>query len=786
MKTIISLGCSLLFAAGLLAQTQTVKGLIVDAQSELPLIGVSVEWISGGDQYTGTITDLDGYFTLENIPIGRQAFRFSYIGYETVTLPNVLLTAGKQVQLDVSLTESVYQMDEVVVTATTEKDKANNEMATVSARNFSLEEVTRFSGGRNDVSRLAANFAGVNVADDSRNDIVIRGNSPTGVLWQLEGIPIPNPNHFSTLGTTGGPVSAINPNLLRNSDFLTSAFPGEYGNALAGVFDVGFRKGNRDQFEFTAQLAAFSGLEAMAEGPIGKNGGAFLASYRYSFVELAEYAGLDFGTQATPRYNDLNFRVDLPRTSFGTFTLFGIAGRSNIDFIGEELNEDDFFFDPGSNSYVTSDLAVVGVSHRLVLGDRAYLHTSLAGSHSGNTFRDEELTDGESPRDITDLEDRNNRVTLKSVLNQKLNARWSLRSGLLLEQYQLSAFLQDRAQTPDWQTIRDYDGTLFLGQVFSQVRYRFLPKWTVQAGLHAQYLDLNNSQALEPRGSLEWQATSKGRFSLGYGLHHQMQPLPMYFITTRFADGSAAETNRDLDFTQAQHMVLGYDHKLGEQWRLKTEVYHQWLEDVPVETAPSSFSVLNVGANFAFPEVDSLINAGSGRNYGVEMTVEKFFSQGYYFLLTGSLFDSKYTGSDGVERNTAFNNTYTANLLIGKEFRFGKQQQNTFTADLRVATAGGRYRTPIDLEASALAGQEILNEDEAFSIRQEAYFRLDLKLGYRLNSLNRKFSQQFFLDFQNLTGRKNIFTYRYNADRNEVFPVYQIGFFPDVMWRIQF
>ncbi|MEM9823816.1 MAG: TonB-dependent receptor [Bacteroidota bacterium] len=266
------------------SQTQTVKGRVMDQQSEMPLIGATVELIST-EEAKGTTTDVDGYFRLEGIPIGRQVFRVSYLGYNSITVPNIVVSSGKEVVLDLALQESVEELAEVVVTAKTDKSEAQNEMATVSARTFSLEEVNRYSGGRSDIARLVGNFAGVSTADDSRNDIVVRGNSPTGVLWRLEGIPIPSPNHFATLGTTGGPVSAMNPNMLRNSDFLTSAFPSEYGNALAGVFDLGFRNGNKDEHEFMIQNGAFSGFEVMAEGPLSKkNNSSYLIAGRYSFV----------------------------------------------------------------------------------------------------------------------------------------------------------------------------------------------------------------------------------------------------------------------------------------------------------------------------------------------------------------------------------------------------------------------------------------------------------------------------------------------------------------------
>lgn len=769
------------------AQTQTVKGLVVDQQSELPLIGVSIELLGiDSDVPIGTITDIDGEFSLPNVPVGRQTLRFSYLGYGTITLPDIMVTAGKEVVLEIGMAESVVTMDEIVVTAEVEKDKANNELATISARQFTLEEVTRYSGGRNDVSRMAANFAGVNIANDSRNDIVIRGNSPTGVLWRLEGIPIPNPNHFSTFGTTGGPVSALNTNLLKNSDFMTSAFPAEYGNALAGIFDLSFRSGNKDKYEFTAQLAAFSGLEFMAEGPLTKKkNSSFLVSYRHSFVELASAAGLNIGTAALPRYKDLTFKIDLPQTKMGKFSFFGIAANSNIDFIGAELSEDDFFAEANSNSYVFSEMGIVGMNHRLIVGENAYWRTTLSASAANNSFTEEVLRD-EVFQPQMELEDRATRYSINSYFNKKFNAKLTLRTGFLIENHRLNNFFQGRVFQPNWETLRDFEDDLTLLQAYTQTQYKVNEKLTLNGGLHGQWLTLNDTWAIEPRLAANWHIAPNQTLSLGYGLHNQMQSLPIYQQRALLPDGGTIPTNLDLDFTASNQFVLGYDLKIGTDWRVKTEAYYQALSKVPVDQSASSFSILNVGADFGFPDAPYLVNEGTGENFGMELTVEKFFSKGYYLLFTGSVFESTYKGSDGIERNTAFNNNYTVNFLTGKEFKIGKDKRNAITLDTKVTAAGGRYYTPIDKERSAQMGREILNEDLAFSEQFSPYFRWDVKIGYQLNSKKRKFSQQFAMDFQNVTNHKNIFTKRYNVERNEVYNVYQIGFFPDVLWRVQF
>ena len=778
------------------AQTATsvIRGQVVDQESQVPLIGVAVEWVNDGS-LVGSITDIDGYFRLDGIPAGRQTLRLSYLGYEPLMLPNVLVTTGKEVVLNLSMSETAFAIDEVVVTAKVDKAKTQNEMAAISARSFNLEEVNRYSGGRNDVARLAGNFAGVAVADDSRNDIVIRGNSPTGVLWRLEGIPIPNPNHFSTLGTTGGPVSAINPNLLRSSDFLTSAFPSEYGNALAGVFDLGFRSGNKETHEFTAQLGAFSGVEGMTEGPINRdNRSSYLVSYRHSFVGLANDLGIPVGTNATPNYRDISFKLDFGQSKLGNFSLFGIGGTSDIDFLGDEIDENDLFADPDANSYADSELGILGLRHNLIVGDGAYLRTVVAASTAQSAFQQDNFLAGDQLLRVTENEDRTTTYSVSSFLNKKVNARLTYRTGILAEFYQLNTFVRDRDNRPDldedgepdWVTLRDFDGNFALIQAFAQAKYKLAKDWELNGGLHTQYLDLTDKIVVEPRVAISHTLTENSQLTLGYGLHHQVAPFPVFFFQEEQPDGSFAPTNQDLGFTRSNHLVLGYDRQLTPDWRLKSELYYQWLTNVPVSEAQPTFSILNAGSDFVFPEAGSLVNEGVGLNYGVEVTVEKFFSNNYYALLTASIFDSEYEGSDGVRRNTAFNNGYVVNLLGGREWKIGKDRRNALTFDMKLTTAGGRFYTPVDLEASLATGEEILQDELAFSEQQDPYFRLDLKFGFQLNSANKKLSQQFFIDLQNVTNNDNIFARRFNPQTGQVNEVLQSGFFPDLMYRIQF
>lgn len=779
-------------------QTQTVKGTIIDAQAEYPLIGATIGLL-GSDPFLGAVADVEGNFVIEGVPIGRQNFVVQYIGYKNQTISNVLITIGKQVVLTIKLEESVEKLDEIVVTAGADKDLPINELAMVSARTMSLEEVTRFSGGRNDVSRMVASFAGVSAPNDSRNDIVVRGNSPSGVLWKVNGLPVATTNHYATIGSTGGPVSALNTNLLRTSDFLTGAFPSEYGNANAAVFDVNFRNGNTDKYEFTGQMG-YSGLEFMTEGPISrKNNSSFVASYRYGMASLAAT-----GTSAIPKYQDFSFNANLGETKIGRFELFGLGGLSSINFYGDELDEDDLFSNPNEDAIVDNQLGLIGLSHLIRINKTTSVKTILGAStnsseyYQDNIIRDEQ---GEAIKKYraTNVNNRESRYTLTSTLNKKFNARWSLRAGIIAELYDVNFFVEDRDNQPDipdedgdgvpdyFLIINDIQDQYYVSQAFAQAAYNITDELSATFGLHSQYHSYTGAVVLEPRSAISWQFTPKQRLSLAYGMHSQSIPSPILFFSEEMADGEYERTNDQLDFMKSQQLVLGYDRKMGMDWRLKAEIYYQYLYNVPVESTPSSYSLLNEGAGFEFDSRGSLKNTGTGTNLGLELTLEKFFSNDYYLLMTTSIFDSQYKGSDGIERNTGFNSNIVYNVLFGKEWKFGKGQRNAWTFDTKLTTSGGKPYTPIDIDGTRdNGGKEIRYEDQAFSMRYETYFRWDVKFGVRINSAKRNISHQFYIDLQNVTNRENEFEKRYNEVTDDINTVYQIGFFPDVMYRIQF
>lgn len=774
--------------------TQTIRGTIVDLDSKTPLIGVNVILLNS-EPLKGTTTDLHGKFKLEKVPVGRQAIKVSYLGYEDAMLNNLILTSGKELVMTVELKEKIYSAGEVEIIYQKEKSKANNELITLSAKSFQSEETGRYAGSRQDPSRMVANYAGVVSGNDTRNDIIVRGNSPLGVLWRLEGVDIPNPNHFSAQGATGGPISMLNNNVLANSDFLTSAFPAEYGNKFAAVFDIKMRKGNNEQHEYTGEFG-LNGIELGAEGPFSKkNKSSYLVNYRYSTLELFNALGINFGVTSTPRYQDLSFKLDFPKKKIGNISFFGLGGISSMTILDKNRKADDWSFtQKGENLFFGSKMFFVGISHTFLFNNTTYGKFTVSASANNSLTTVDTVTSPETDFNTYKNNANEGQYIANYVLNKKFSAKHLVRTGIT---YQYLWF--DNEEKAFYRSLNDYaflndaqDNTGLL-QSFLHWQFRANDKLTFNSGIYFQEFLLNNTWAVEPRVGISYLAFKNQTFAIGYGLYSQTQPLFYYFIKN---DSTGLETNRNLDFSRAHHFVFSYDNTVFKDFHLKMEVYYQQLFNIPIEqNKKSSFSMLNIGVDYSVPHIDSLTNKGTGRNYGVELTLEKFFSKRYYFLLTGTLYESKYSGSDAIERDGAFSGKYVVNALAGVEIPLGRKNKNTggvyskpekkvFTLNFKFTQAGGKRFTPVDIAATRAGGNVMYYDALAFSERYNDYSRVDVKMSFKMNQ--KKITQSVFITVENIFDTRNVFTEVYDSGKKQMRTEYQLGLFPYGGYRIEF
>ncbi|ULQ57185.1 TonB-dependent receptor [Flavihumibacter rivuli] len=768
----------LVHTTGFAQSTQTLRGTVMDQLLQKPLQGATVTLLSTGQS---VITGADGSFRFSKVAIGLHQLRITYTGYRLVQLDNLTLNAGKEMVLSINMEPDVKEQEEVVVKANSRKYKPINDMSLVSARAFTVEETQRYAAAINDPLRMATSFAGVMSADDGSNDIVIRGNAPTGLLWRMEGVDIPNPNHFAMAGSTGGGISILSSQLLANSDFVTGAFAAEYGNAVGGVFDIRLRKGNNEKREYTLQ-AGLLGLNLAAEGPFSKNyKGSYLINYRYSTLELLSKIGMDVATGATTNFQDLSYNIQLPTRKLGTFSIFGFGGLSSqqIDTEKDPAKWENEFDRYGGK--FSGNTGATGITHSIHLGRNTYLKSSAAYSYQENTV-DEKYA--ETPDSITTSSSeqfKTKKLILSSTLNQKIGLRTAIRTGVIVNLINFNYYDRSRENPgkPLLERINVQDKTQTI-QAFAQWQYKATNQLTLSTGIHYLRLQLNNSSSIEPRASVKWDINKKNSLGIGYGLHGQVQAMGVYFAKAQDLNGNWYQPNKDLGMTKSHHLVLSYTHAFSRFLKFKTELYYQHLFDVPVSVYDSStFSTLNIEQGFI---TDALTNKGKGKNYGIEFTLEKQLQNYFYFLFNQSIYTSRYTAADGTERNTRYNGRYLSNLTAGKEFVL-RNNRKSFGVNIKAIYAGGYRQTPINVEESMAKGYTVYKEKEAFSLQNPAYFRTDLRLSMKWNRA--RHTSTLSLDIQNLTNRQNIYGSYFDPVKGKVENSYQAGLIPVLNYKIE-
>lgn len=808
-KILVTIILNLLFTTLAFGQdlTQTVRGTILDTDSKLPLIGVAVS-IPGTIPLIGTATDENGNFRLENVPTGRISIQLSYLGYESQTIPNLVVDSGKELILKFYMQESIETMDEVVLKAKREKGKAINDMSLISAQSISLEESKRFSGVFNDPARVVTNYAGVANTQDGSSDIIVRGNSPKYLQWRLEGMEITSPYHFNDQNAAGGGLSVLNNNLLATSDFFTGAFSAEYGDVLSGVLDIKLREGNNEKFESSFGFGLI-GTDIMLEGPFKKDyAGSYLFNYRYSTVAVIDDLGLvDVG--GVPKFQDLAFKVVLPTKKSGTFSIFGLGGYSELALEDVKPN---VWITPGDNvsgETTTEDydkrnfLFNLGLNHKISINDHSFINTAIYASGDGiedDVFEakvvQKENDQGELYNDTLDyrqnFKSRLLRTTYRGALqyNNKIDAKNKIQLG---SKYALFRFDNKQSQLANDEGARedliDFDESIATVSNFVNWKHRMNKKITLLAGLHNMNVLFNNKSTLEPRLAIHWKLNNKHTIHAGYGSHSTMESVHNYFAKVSDDNGNFSEPNRDLGLLKAHHFVLGYEKRFTENLIAKVELYYQDLYNLPVENSDTSnYATINEGIEYRYVD---LVNEGTGKNYGIELTLERFFSDHYFFIVNGSLYNSKYTALDGVERNTRYNGNYLFNILVGKEYvNLGKKRNQSLNLTAKLFYGGGEKYLPLLRDDNGNLAVDPANNNfwdysKAYEDKIEDIYQINISASYKFS--RPAATHEIFLDLINITDNQGKIREFYDPSQaNGIGYTQQFGLFPNLMYRVYF
>lgn len=759
--------------------TQNIRGTVTDQASGAPVAYATIQLEDAPDK--GAVTDSLGNFLLTGIPVGRHNLRATYIGYTPSIIREILISSAKEVFLNITMSENAQILKEVVVRPQVNKEQPMNSMALSGARMFSVEEASRYAGGLDDPARLASSFAGI-TSGVSQNGISIHGNAPHLLQWRLEDVEIPNPNHFADIATLGGGIlSSLSNHVLGNSDFFTGAFPAEYSNAVSGVFDMKLRNGNSRKMENTFQVGIL-GIDVASEGPLSKkHNSSYIVNYRYSATGLLTNTGIvDLG--GTFDYQDLNFKLNFPTRKAGTFAIWGTSLIDKYSSDWEEKSPEDWEYqNDHSQSDMKQYMAAGGLSHRYFFNDRAFLKTTLAVTYFKSTA-DMKIYDTDfTSTPYLDMYRENTNLVFTTAYNHKFSSRFTNKTGFTYTQmyYDMKMSLVPYIAQP-MNLISMGDGNTGLFSAYTSNFIDISNRLSLSLGLSTQNLTLNNQWTLEPRAGLRWQTNERLSLSAAYGLHSRMEKMDVYY--TRTAQTGDQLVNRNLDFSKAHHFMLTFDYRLSNDLKLVIEPYYQQLFDIPVRPG-DSYSVLN---RTDFYIEDALVNRGRGRNIGIDLTLEKYLSHGYYYLFTGSLFNSRYCGGDGVWHDSRFNRHYILNLLGGKEWMLGQSKQNILSINAKITLQGGDRYAPIDLETTMAHPDKEVQYDEtrAYSLQYSPMLLTNLSVSYKINK--KRCTHEFAVKLVNLTGCQEHYGHEMNLKTGKIEEVKQMTALPNIYYKIEF
>ncbi|MEJ2542494.1 MAG: TonB-dependent receptor [Calditrichaceae bacterium] len=733
--------------AGNESKSGTIKGILVDDETKVSLAGANVEIL---DQGRGAATDAEGYYVINNVPVGSYALRFSYLGYETVTRTDVIVRSNRITFVNDALKLSVMETDAIVVSAgyfaKTEEEPTSNV-------NFTAEEIRRAPGSAGDVSRIIYGLPGVAKVNDTKNSLIVRGGSSLENGFYVDNIEINNINHFPEQGASGGPIGMLNVDFIEDVNFYSGGFSSVYGDRLSSIMDLKMREGNRDELDAQLDLN-FSGFGGSIEGPLSGGKGSWMMSARRSFLDFIVGA---IGEDATsvPQYGDIHAKLVYDLSQTNQLTILNIGG---LDAIG--VNKDDAV-ENQDNMY--NDFQILqntaGLNWRYLWSKKGYSNTALSYAYTDYDFTlsdTRHYMDTGSELIIMKQNSAEQEYRLRNVnhyrFNQANNMDFGLEGKIVRINYNnyygpYNDFLGN--PTPVFTVKDDQSAAKLHG--FINYSWQPLSRLTVNPGIRISHFTYNSSTNLSPRFSASYQLTEKTAINFSTGIYYQNLPLILL---------SQDEAYKDMNDPQSYHFILGLSHLLTDNTRLTLEAYDKEYYNFPMDPAqPELFVIDEINYTSIFIPHENLVDNGRARARGVELMIQKKLAKDFYGMICGSYSKSEYRDLNNHWRNRIVDNRFTFNV------EGGYKPNNKWEFSMRWIYAGGVPYTPYDVEASEAAHRGVLDENRINFSRLPDYHSLNVRFDKRFFFQNTNIV--FYLSVWNIYGRKNIGVYSWNEIENK-------------------
>ena len=750
MKHILLLFLFVSISPLIYSQTATLKGNVSDAGSNesLPFVNVL---LLGTDK--GTVSDIEGNYLIEGIEPGIYNIEYSFVGYKSFVQYEVQLSTSRIENFQIKLEEQSEALEEVKVKVIA---KAKSIESPISVRSISNQEIIRNPGGNRDISKVIQSLPGVASTVSFRNDIIIRGGAPNENRFYLDGIEVPNINHFATQGSSGGPVGMINVNFISGVDFYSGAFPANRGNALSSIMNFKQKTGNTERWISSFTLGS-SDAGLTFDGPIGKKSSLIL-SYRRSYLQyLFSALGLPF----LPTYNDAQFKYVYQPDKKNKLTFIGLGAI------------DDFKLNAGVNDGVEDSLTLVANDYILGylpintqwnytvggkwqnFGEKSIWTTVVSRSHLNNEAY-KYLGNDEGSEDNKILDYKSQEIENKlRIENSSFRNGFKINFGLNAEQVTYTNSTFSKRAINGTEVVFDFDSRLNLIKhgLFTQISKSFFgERWALSFGLRMDGVnysnDMNNSlNQLSPRLSSSFNFNEKLSFNANIGRYYQ---LPAYTVLG-YRNGSGDLVNRenDIQWIRADHAVAGFEYSFSKYFDISIESFYKDYTNYPFQLA-DSISLANLGGDFGVIGNEPVTSDNKGRSYGLEFLAQQRAKKGFYGILAYTMVRSEFQDKTGAYIPSAWDNRHIVSLTMGKSFK------KNWELGVKFRFSGGSPYTPYDVQTTALKAvwdvtqQGVFDYNRLNTIRTPNVHGLDIRIDKKWYL--KKTLLNFYFDIQNLYG----------------------------------